>query len=213
MRAVVVVIALGIATPAFADDLLGNVVNRAYVSAYAGDGWTTRYTYDRYRSTWASTGAAVGTVLGVDNFGLDLSLGAVYDPGTTPNSDVMPRDPLWLVDIGFGLASSPVMYRTPSVELRLDLRIRGGLILRQGCDDIRCGHEGGEPTVGLIPLFSAGMLGWFGEDACYGWGIDVVFARGQIGDVHKARPTEAELLPPTWLVRVSWLPYRGKRSL
>lgn len=209
--AVVVVTALGIATPAAADDLLGSAVNRAYVSAYAGDGWTTRYTYGRYRTTWASAGAAVGGVLGVNNFGLDLSLGLVYDPGTTPDSNLMPVDPLWLVDAGIGIASAPVMYRSPSVELRLDLRIRGALIFRQGCDEVRCGHPNGEPTFGLIPVFSAGMLGWFGEGACHGWGIDLVFARGQVGDIAKSSPDEAELLPPTWLVRFSWLPYRGRR--
>ena len=203
---------LATATPAAADneEIVRKVVSRAYVGALAGDGWTTRYTYDRYRSAVASGGIAVGAILGIDNFGFELSLATSYDPGTTVDETMMARDPLWLVDIGFGLAGGPTLYRGKSFELQANVGLRFAAILRQGCDDARCGVTAGEPTWGLLPVFSIGALGWLGERGCQGVGLDFVFLRGQVGDVHRAHPTSAELLPPAWLVRVTWLPFRGR---
>jgi hypothetical protein len=208
----VVLAVLAQAAPARGDDAVRQVFDRVYLSGFAGDGWTAIYFNDRVRSTAASAGVAATTVIGVDNFGLELGVGLSYDRGTTPDPMMEPRDALWMVDLGFGIAASPyALVEQPRFELRLDAGVRGGLLLRQGCAAERC-DQYGEPTVGVLPIARAGLVAWFGDGRGHGVGLDVVFMRGKLGDLHTSSPTDAELHPPAWLVRLSWLPYRRPRA-
>lgn len=211
MRIAVVCIAVVLAHHAAAADELGfrDVVNRIGVSVVAGDGWNANYP-GHSESTAVSGGVLADIVAGVDNFGVVLAAGLLVDGGTTPDATMMPIDRLWLVDLGLGIESAPyALVKREDFELRLHVGLRGSLIKRTTCDPGRC-EMFTEPDLGAVGVGSAGVLAWFGDGRNQGFGFDLVFMRGKIGNL-RSGDDNAELVPPTLLVRLSWLPYRGRR--
>jgi hypothetical protein len=185
-----------------------DVVNRIGLGVVAGDGWNARYIGNRLASRALSAGLYGDIVIGVDNFGIVMSAGLAFDGGTAAAPE-LPSDPMWLVELGIGLEVAPyAIVAREQLELRLHLGMQAVVVQRNGCD--RC-TMGGEPDLGIVGSGYAGALAWFGPGRSRGLGIDVVLMRGHLGDVDSGK-NSVQLSPPAWLVRATWLPFRGRRK-
>jgi hypothetical protein len=193
-----------------ADELaFGDVVNRLGVSVLAGDGWSARYTGDRIASRSLSGGVMADIALGNDNLSMVSSLGLLYDAGTTPDAMMEPQDALWMLDFGLGIEAAPYAFvNRDDLEVRLHLGVRASVVRRNGCD--RC-DELEEPGSGVLGVGSVGIVAWWCRNRDRGVGIDAVFMGGKLGSLSSGVST-ADLSPPTWLVRITWSPYRGHRA-
>jgi hypothetical protein len=190
---------------------LGEIVNRIGVHAQLGDGWNARYTGGGRARRAVSGGVGADLVAGVDNFGVVLGAGILYDQGTSPDA-TMPDDKLWWVDLGGGIEAAPYApIKTPTFELRLHLGARGSMLVRRGCDAGRCGPKL-EPDSGFALVFTTGVIAWWGKHRSNGLAVDAVFMRGQLGDLmpHESDPvTAAELRPPVFMLRATYMLFRG----
>jgi hypothetical protein len=204
------------ASSARADDVaVGEIVNRIGVHAQVGDGWNARYSGGSRASRALSGGLGVDLVAGVDNFGIAIGAGVLYDKGTSPEPGVQPVDKLWMIDLGAGLEAAPYApIRRPHFELRLHLGGRAAMLVRRGCDDGRCGPKL-EPDLGFALEFTTGVIMWWGARRENGMAIDAVFMRGKMGDLMPRATdalTNAELRPPLFMMRATWMLFRGKHD-
>jgi hypothetical protein len=210
VKVVIVASIIGVSGAASADELkFGDVVNRLGVSMLAGDGWSARYTGDRVESQSLSGGVMADIALGNDNLSVVTSIGLLYDRGTTPDAMMEPQDALWLLDFGLGIEAAPYAFvKRDDLEVRIHLGARASVVRRNGCD--RC-DEFEEPGSGVLGVGSVGVVAWWCRKRDRGVGVDAVFMGGKLGSLVRGGTT-ADLSPPTWLVRITWSPYRGHRT-
>jgi hypothetical protein len=183
---------------------------RVYVAVDGGRGYEATYDDGRVERGASQFGAQLEGIFGRDELGVGIELGLRRDAGTSPMAGT-PADPMMLLDLGFGLASSPfALYKSSRLEVRPDLGAFYVWAIRLGCD--RCGVDltnpvAVEPGSGNTFRFRAGIDVYWGATKNQGIALDVIYQLGTLGDIAMGadEPTSVELRPPPWLFRLSYV--------
>jgi hypothetical protein len=182
---------------------------RAYVSIDAGQGYEARFADGRIERGSSQLGGELEMMLGRDAIGLGVELGLRRDAGTAPMAGTA-ADPMMLLDLGFGLASSPfALVHTSKVEIRPDLGAFYVWAIRLGCT--RCETDFAnpqpvEPNQGNTFRLRAGVDIYWGPWKNQGIALDALVQFGKLGDTVDAdEPTSVELHPPKVLFRLSYV--------
>jgi hypothetical protein len=177
-------------------------------------GFTASYANGSTATSGRQLGGELEAAFGFGRFGLSVLVGVVRDPGTTPDA-MTAAEPMWLVELGAGLVSSPfAVIRKESLEIRPEL---GAYIIdleRAGCS--RCDGDpiagtAGEASGGFGTRLRAGLDVYFGPQHSRGLAFDALFQFAQIGSFgDDTAPTSVELRAPRLMLRVSWIPVRNE---
>jgi hypothetical protein len=177
---------------------------------------------DGYRATYADGtrargprdyGAELELGFGREQFGLAVVIGLDHDAGTA--TATLPAEPLWLLELGVGLQTSPfAALRTRTLELRPSLGAYGFNVIRVACG--RCdvdplASQPGEANNAFGTRLRAGVELYLGASRAQGIAIDALFSFHKIGDfTDPTEPTSVELTPARFMLRVSWIPFRDQ---
>lgn len=183
---------------------------RAYIAVDGGRGYEATFADGRVERGASQLGAQLELVFGRDEIGLAIEAGLRRDAGTSPVAGSA-IDPMFLADLGFGLASSPfALYTGPRVEIRPDLGAFYIWAIRVGCD--RCtvdvtNPEPVEPGSGNTFRLRAGLDFLWGANKDHGITLDTLVQFGTLGDLamDADEPTSLELRPPRILFRLSYV--------
>ncbi|MFN0247301.1 MAG: hypothetical protein ACKV2T_10475 [Kofleriaceae bacterium] len=183
---------------------------RAYFGVDGGRGYRATYDDGRDERGASQVGGQLELVFGRDVFGLAIEAGLRRDAGTSPMAGLA-ADPMTLLDLGFGLASSPfALYSGPRIEVRPDLGAFYVWAIRLGCD--RCTVDvvnpvPVEPSSGNTFRVRGGLDIYVGAKKQHGIALDVIYQLGTLGDVEAGadEPTSMELRPPRFLFRLSYV--------
>ncbi|HEY4179222.1 MAG TPA: hypothetical protein VGM90_20405 [Kofleriaceae bacterium] len=183
---------------------------RAYFALDGGRGYTATYADGRVEHGSSQVGGEAEAMFGREAFGLGVELGVRKDAGTAPMAGDS-ADPMWMVDIGFGLGSSPfAIVQQTRFEVRPDLGAYYIWAIRTGCN--RCSVDPAditgraEPSSGNTFRLRAGLDFYFGAGRSQGIAVDASYQLGKLGDLNAAgEPTSVELAPPKVLLRLSYL--------
>lgn len=184
---------------------------RAYFAIDAGQGYEAHYMDGRVERGSSQIGGELELMFGRDQIGIGLELGYRRDAGTAPSAGAA-IEPMTLVDIGFGLASSPLaIVHTSAVEIRPDLGAYYVWAVRTGCG-ARCDEDPLNPQIdqpdqGNTFRLRAGLDFYFGAWKNQGVALDALVQLGQLGDLDAggAEQTALELHPPQLLFRLSYV--------
>ena len=187
---------------------------RLFLAVDGGRGYEATYDDGRVERGTTQLGGQVEAIFGRDALGLGIEVGLRRDAGTAPMAG-FPADPMVLLDLGFGLASSPIaLYRGPSLELRPDVGAFYVWANRLGCD--RCtvnvtNPVAVEPEQGNTFRLRGGLAAYGGAHKEHGVALDAMVQLGTLGDLatDSDEPTSAELRPPRFLLRLSYV-YRPR---
>ncbi|MBS1121224.1 MAG: hypothetical protein H6Q90_3452 [Deltaproteobacteria bacterium] len=186
---------------------------RVFLGITTGAGYQATYDNGRVVRSTRQLGGELELAFGADRLGLAVVLGVDRDTGTSPDA-AMPAGPMWLVELGVGLVSSPfAVIRRGSLEVRPELGAYIFDLERVGCTrcdaDVIAGTPG-EVSGGFGGRLRAGVDLYFGRKHVQGVAIEALFQFVKLGDFTDATaPTSVELVPPRLLVRLSWIPYRN----
>ncbi len=183
--------------------------SRMYVALDGGRGYKASYDDDRVERGASQLGVQVEAIFGRDELGVGVEVGLRRDAGTSPMAG-LPVDPMFLLDIGVGLASSPFAILRGPIELRPDIGAYYVSANRLGCD--RCSVNvttpiAVEPRSGHTFRLRAGIDAYWGATKSNGIALDVLYQLGTLGDIATSadEPTSVELSPPRWLLRLSYV--------
>jgi len=183
---------------------------RAFFSVDGGRGYEATYEGGRTARGAHQLGTQIELMFGRDEIGLGIELGMRRDAGTPPVAGAS-ADPMLLVDLGFGLGSSPfALYTGPRVEVRPDFGAFYVWANRIGCN--RCtvnllDPQPVEPNQGNTFRLRGGLVLYWGASKENGVALDALVQFGTLGDIEMGadEPTSVELRPPRLLFRLSYV--------
>jgi hypothetical protein len=180
----------------------------------AGAGYDAAYASGVHARGHGHAGAELDFGFGRETFGLAVLLGLERDSGTA--SDVLAAEPLWMVELGVGLVTSPfALIERPTLELRPRLGLYGINVIRAACGtrceyDIPAGKPG-EATNAFGGRLVVGLEAYLGAGRRQGVALDAIVNLYKVGDfTDPTVPTSVELTPPQVMVRLSWIWYRDR---